>query len=94
MNTITTKQLRENMPAVIRTLREGKPLRLTYRRKTVGTIEPQPNKGLPLRRGSPEAILHAARTLDFGVPESVKKDTRPIKERIAEMRDKDLGVRY
>lgn len=82
------------MPEVINALREGKSIRLTYRRKLIGTIGPEPSKSKTLRRGSPEAILHAARTLDFGVPESVKNDSRPIKEQIAEMRDRDLGVRY
>ena len=68
MDTITTKQLRENMPEVIRSLQRGRNVQLTYRRKTVGTIQPEQESKREFRRGSSEAILHALKTLDFGVP--------------------------
>jgi hypothetical protein len=91
IRTITTKQFRENMQSVIRILESGQSVRLTYRRKTVGTIQPEPNNSQPFRRGSPEAIQHALKTLDFGVPEKLKGSERSFKEELAELRNKKYG---
>lgn len=88
MDTITTKQLRENMPEVIRTLRSGRPVRLTYRRKPIGTIQPDQSR-TPPQRGSAEAIDQGLAALkDLHVPDAVKNDPRSIKEQLAELRDK------
>jgi antitoxin (DNA-binding transcriptional repressor) of toxin-antitoxin stability system len=88
MNTITTKQLRENMPEVIRTLRRGKPVRLTYRHRVIGTLQPDQMQ-TPPKRGSAEAIRQGLAALqDLHVPDKVKNDPRGIKEQLAELRDK------
>lgn len=88
MNTITTKQLRENMSQVIRDLRQGKSVQLSYRHSTIGVLQPIQQVNQTLRRGSPEAIRQGLQGLrDVFVPESISTDTRSIKEQIAELRD-------
>jgi antitoxin (DNA-binding transcriptional repressor) of toxin-antitoxin stability system len=87
---MTTKQLRENMPEVIRLLKSGESLRITYRRKTVGTIQPEA-PSTP-RRGSPEAIRQGLAALkDLHVPDKVRNDPRSIKEQLAELRERKYG---
>jgi antitoxin (DNA-binding transcriptional repressor) of toxin-antitoxin stability system len=91
MDTLTTKQMRENMPEVIRLLDSGRPVRLTYRHKTIGTIQPAP-AAAPPRRGSAEAVRQGLAALkDLHVPDEVKNDPRNIKEQIAELRDRKYG---
>ena len=91
MTTLTTKQLREQMPEVIRKLRQGESVQLTYRRKVIGTLQPEQTPGKPLRRGSPEAILDFLKHADFGpIPDKLRNDPRSFKEQIAELRDQDL----
>lgn len=90
MTTITTKQLREDMPRVVRTLQSGRPITLTYRRQVIGTIQPSDPKAEPLRKGSAAAVLNFLETADFKVAEAVRNDPRSIKEQIAEMRGRDI----
>lgn len=93
MGTITTKQLREDMPKVVRQLRAGQPVTLTYRKKIIGTIQPATPPEAP-RRGSPEAIRQGLVALrKLSVPASIRKDPRSIKEQIAELRDNDPRYR-
>jgi antitoxin (DNA-binding transcriptional repressor) of toxin-antitoxin stability system len=91
MKTITTRQLREEMPAVVKALRMGTPVRLTYRHAVIGTIQPTTAPAGPARRGSPEAIQDFLTNSDLGyIPPRLRKPGKSFKEEIAELRDKDL----
>ncbi len=89
MTVITTKQLRENMQQVIRNLRQGKSVQLSYRHSVIGVLQPvEPVHGA-LRRGSPEAIRRSLQSLhDALASYAVKDDKRSIKEQITELRDR------
>jgi hypothetical protein len=88
MSTITTKQLRENMPKVIRELGMGKTIRLSYRHRVIGVLQPIQVASQTLRRGSPEAIRHELYNLrEMFVTDYISEDTRSIKEQIIELRD-------
>ncbi len=89
MSTISTKQLRENMSKVIRDLRQGKSVQLTYRRSVIGVLQPIKVANKTLRRGSPEAIRRALDNLQSTtVPERISNETRSMKKQIAEIRVK------
>lgn len=94
---MTTKQLRQNMPEVVKELAKGNRLELTYRGRVIGVLEPTDAAGQlparPMRRGSPEAILDFIENNTWDVPERVRNDKRPIKEIIAEMRREDWEKR-
>lgn len=88
MSTITTKQLRENMSQVIRDLRQGKSVQLSYRHSIIGVLQPIQVAHKTPRRGSPEAIRQALHHLQGSTaPDYMSNDPRGIKEQIAEMRD-------
>lgn len=90
MGTITTKQLRENMSQVINDLRQGKSIQLSYRHSIIGVLQPIQVASQTSRRGSPEAIrqgLHSLRSMR--ISDNARKDTRSIKEQIAELRDRN-----
>lgn len=77
------------MPRVVRALRHGQPVTLTYRHKVIGTIQPATGGSTPLR-GSPEAIRRGFLALDnLHVPDEVKNDPRSMKQRLAELRERD-----
>jgi antitoxin (DNA-binding transcriptional repressor) of toxin-antitoxin stability system len=87
MSTITTKQLRENMSQVIHDLRQGRSIQLSYRHSVIGVLQPIQVAKQTLRRGSPESIRQGLDSLrNLSVPSIVSKDTRSIKEQIAELR--------
>jgi hypothetical protein len=91
MSTITTKQLRENMPQVIRDLKLGKPVRLSYRHRIIGTLQPVQPANKSLRRGSPEAILSTLESIELGSTASeVRESNKTFKEEIHELREQDL----
>jgi antitoxin (DNA-binding transcriptional repressor) of toxin-antitoxin stability system len=91
MTTLTTKQLRENMPQVISDLQHGKPIQLTYRHKIIGILQPVGAVSHPFRRGSPEAILSALQSVDFGdAATPLRQSTKSFKEEIRELRERDL----
>lgn len=92
MNTITTKQLRENMPKIISDLHEGRAVQLTYRHKVVATLQPTDTSTEPLQRGSPEAVLGFLKTADFGkIPKRLQNPGYDIKKQIADLRQADLN---
>ncbi|MCL4357909.1 hypothetical protein M1512_03380 [Patescibacteria group bacterium] len=89
MNTITTKQLRDNMSQVIHDLGLGSSIKLSYRHKVIGILQPVDAPNQALQRGSPEAIRQGLRKLqNVVVPDSVQQDSRSIKEQISELRSK------
>lgn len=89
MNTITTKQLRDNMSQVIHDLGLGSSIKLSYRHKVIGILRPVDAPNRALQRGSPEAIRQGLRKLqNVVVPDSVQQDSRSIKEQISELRSK------
>ena len=91
MTSITTKELRENMAQVVRRLRRGEVVQLTYRHEVIGTLQPAAHAPVPLHRGSPEAILGFLETVDFGaVTDDMRDPGRDVKQQIAELRDRDL----
>ena len=88
MTTITTKQLRENMQEVVRELSQGKAIQLSYRRRVIGVIQPQPVSPQPVRRGSPQAVVQGLQGLkNISIPEKLQNDPRSIKEQLADMRN-------
>lgn len=89
MSKITTKQLRENMPQVISDLQKGKSIQLSYRHRIIGILQPAQLNALPLRRGTQEAISRGLEALqDIDVPDRVRDDSRSMKERLADLRDR------
>ncbi|MBI2009256.1 hypothetical protein HYS84_02495 [Candidatus Saccharibacteria bacterium] len=91
MDIITTRELRENMAAVIRDLKRGKAVQLSYRHRVIGTLQPSPPAPMPLRQGSPEAVRNFLETADFGpIPSKLRTDHRSFKQQVAELRKQDL----
>jgi antitoxin (DNA-binding transcriptional repressor) of toxin-antitoxin stability system len=91
MSTITTKQLRENMPQVVRDLQKGKPIQLSYRHKIIGVLQPAQAIATPLRRGSFTAIQSFLESADFGpIPIDLQTPSLNIKQQIAKLRTHDL----
>lgn len=89
MSTITTKQLRENMPQVISDLRLGNSIRLSYRHKIIGVLQPVSAPSQALRRGSPESIRQGLQGLrDISVPDTARNNPRSIKEQLQELRSR------
>lgn len=88
--TLTTKQLREDMPRVITTLEQGTPIQLTYRHKIVGTIEPAQHYEPVPRRGDAKAFADFMKNTDFGVPDYLKNDPRHVTEIIAEAKEQRM----
>jgi antitoxin (DNA-binding transcriptional repressor) of toxin-antitoxin stability system len=87
MKTITTKHLRDNMSQAIDDLRLGNSIKLSYRHKVIGVIQPVDGPSQAIRRGSPEAIRQGLRSLQgIVVPDSVRNDPRGINEQISEVR--------
>lgn len=87
MDTITTKQLRENMSQIIHDLKLGNPIQLSYRHKVIGILQPVDAPSQALRRGSPEAIRHGLKSLrSIVVPDTVRQDPRSVKEQISDYR--------
>lgn len=92
--TLTTKQLREDMPRAISELQQGNPITLTYRHKVVGTIEPaQVDKPAP-RRGDLQAFLEFMKNTDFGWPEHIKNDPRDTVELVKEMKEQHAREKF
>ncbi len=92
MQTLTTKQLRENLPTVIEQLRQGYSVQLTYRRKVIGVLQPTERSPEVVRRGSSAAIKSGLAALRQTKPLLKKADERPIKEQIAEYRNRKYGA--
>ena len=91
MGTITTKQLRENMSQVVRDLQNGKAVRLSYRHKVVGVIQPTQAMDVAHRRGSAQTILRTLGSINFGPTTSKVRDSnKTLKEEIRELRERDL----
>ena len=89
MSTITTKQLRENMAQVIHDLQLGNSIKLSYRHKVIGVLQPVDAPSQALQRGSPEAIRQGLQNLQsIFVPDSVRHDRRSVKEQISELRSR------
>lgn len=88
MQTLTTKQLRENLSAVIDQLKNGQAVQLSYRRKVIGILQPANVQPQALRRGSPEAIRSGLASLQANPGSRSSVDRRSIKEQIAEYRER------
>lgn len=92
MTTITTKQLRENMSQIVADLQKGQPVRLSYRHKIIGVLQPMSQTSRPLRRGSSEAILSTLESINLGPPAAhIRSSHKTFKEEIRELRERDLG---
>lgn len=92
MQTLTTKQLRENLPTVIEQLRQGHSVQLTYRRKIIGVLQPTERSPEVVRRGSSAAIKRGLTALHRTAPLPKLVDERPIKEQIDEYRNRKYGA--
>jgi len=91
MNTITTKQLRENMAQVVRDLKKGNSLELSYRHRVIAVVRPVDPSRSPLRRGSARAVQDFLAHADFGaIPEGLKPQ-KNFKDEIAVLRQQKLG---
>jgi antitoxin (DNA-binding transcriptional repressor) of toxin-antitoxin stability system len=91
MNTITTKQLRENMSKVISDLEIGKSVHLSYRHRIIGILQPVNYAIKPLRRGSSESILNTLNSINLGPTASkLHNSNKSLKEEIRELRERDL----
>ena len=88
MSTITTKQLRENMPSVIRDLRLGKSVQLSYRHNIIGVLTPIAAAKQTYRAGSPEAIRKSLQNLkEANLIDNDGNETSNLKKQIAEIRE-------
>ena len=86
---MTTKQLRENLSAVVKQLNRGEAVQLSYRHKVIGVLQPVTTPQPTLRRGSAEAIRTSLNNLQNELA-SVQRpvDPRPIKEQLADIRSR------
>lgn len=97
MQTITAKELRDNLDGIVRRVRAGERIHVTYRSKPAFTLEPQQApKTKPVAKkpepGSPEAMQDfikrvGARRKHTGKP--VFDPNKSIKELYHEMLDND-----
>lgn len=89
MTTITTKELRENMSQVVRDLKNGKVIALSYRQHVVGILQPVDGATQTLKPGSPEAIQRGLDELraNLQVPKELSDDPRSIKDQLADLRE-------
>lgn len=90
MTTITTKQLRENMAQVVRDLKRGNSLELSYRHRVIAVLKPVSPSHPPLRRGSAQAIQDFLTYADFGVIPKELKGENSFKKEIAALRQRKL----
>ncbi len=80
------------MSQVIHDLRLGNSIKLSYRHKVIGILQPIDAPNQALRRGSSEAIRQGLRSLQsVVVPDSIRQDSRSIKEQISELRSRKYG---
>jgi len=91
MKTITTKQLREDMPNIVRAIKQGNAIKLSYRKQIIGVVQPVNADGNELQRGSAQAISAFLKNTDFGASPQVKNDSRNFEEQMADLRAKDLN---
>lgn len=92
MSIITTKQLRENMPQVVRNLQMGQPVQLSYRHRVIGTIQPVQLVTMPLRRGSAKAVQAFLESASFGhIPHQLRESTTTFKDQVSELRSHKLN---
>jgi prevent-host-death family protein len=98
MQTITAKELRDNMDSVVRRVRAGERIRVTYRSKPAFTLEPQradAKTKSALKKpepGSPEAMqqfLQSVASHRRHIKKSVFDPNKSIKELYHEMLDND-----
>lgn len=77
------------MAQVIRDLRQGKSVQLSYRHSVIGILQPIQVAHKTPRRGSPEAIRQGLYNLQSRtVSDYASNDLRSIKEQVAEIRDR------
>jgi prevent-host-death family protein len=91
MNTITAKELRDNLDQIVKRVRRGEPIRVTYRSKAAFTLQPEKPSG-SLLPGSAEAMkkfLEEARKLRYSKKHSVFDSNKSAKELYHELLDND-----
>ena len=94
MTTITTKQLRENMLLVIKDLQKGKAVKLSYRHKVIGSLQPVSDSPIAQHRGSASAIQHYLSNSNFGpIPKKLQQSNRTFKQEITKLRNNDFGLK-
>ncbi len=91
MKTITAKQLRDNLDEVVKRVRSGEPLRVTYRSKAAFILQPDQPAGT-IEPGSVQAMklfVLQVRELDSKPRPSVLDPHKPIKELYHQLLDAD-----
>lgn len=91
MNTITAKELRDNLDQIVKRVRRGEPIRVTYRSKAAFTLQPEMPSGL-LLPGSAEAMkkfFEGTRKLRNSKKQSVFDPNKSTKELYHELLDDD-----
>jgi hypothetical protein len=79
------------MAAVVKDLQNGKPVRISYRHKIIGTLQPAKAAKPTLKRGSPEAILAAFASVNLGkIPKKLQDPNYTFKQQLADLRQADL----
>ena len=75
------------MPQVIRDLRQGKSVQLSYRHSIIGVLQPIQAANQTLERGSALAIRQGLDSLrGLSVAATTSNDARSIKEQLADIR--------
>lgn len=89
MNTITAKELRDNLGSVAKRVHSGEHIVVSYRNQFTFLLQPSDsNTTRTPRKTGLDSILKAP----LKQPISVDYKTRPIKEMYHEMLDKEYGV--
>lgn len=91
MNTITAKELRDNLDQIVKRVRRGEPIRVTYRSKTAFTLQPE-KPSSSLLPGSAEAMkkfFEESSKLRNSKKQSVFDPSKSTKELYNELLDND-----
>jgi antitoxin (DNA-binding transcriptional repressor) of toxin-antitoxin stability system len=92
MKTITAKDLRDNLDSVVKKVRLGEAIKVTYRSKPAFILQPDTIKNSGPEPGTPEAMerfIKSAENMRRGAKKTVFDPKKSIKELYHEMLDND-----
>src|ERR1035438_564878 len=97
MNTITAKELRDNLDQIVKRVRRGEPIRVTYRSKAAFVIQPDDSKVTSPKPGSQAAMqdyVRQVREINKVSRKSKLDPNKSIKELYHSMLDEDPKYKH